>query len=165
MNKDIAEQLAEVNVFLTWSGEWLGFAITAAVRSGRRAGVVLIPLKEAREAARMVEEGVATAEDMDKATRYGFGFRFAILGLLEFIDWGGGDILFHASNYMTKATGEDRFAAPQIVKDNMAQGRNGLRDGQGFLDYENMDVPAYQSERLAAFVAMLGHLGKMPTKG
>ena len=55
MNKDIAEQLAEVNVFLTWSGEWLGFAITAAVRSGRRAGVVLIPLKEAREAARMVE--------------------------------------------------------------------------------------------------------------
>ena len=117
------------------------------------------------EAARMVEEGVATAEDMDKATRYGFGFRFAILGLLEFIDWGGGDILFHASNYMTKATGEDRFAAPQIVKDNMAQGRNGLRDGQGFLDYENMDVPAYQSERLAAFVAMLGHLGKMPTKG
>ncbi len=117
------------------------------------------------EAARMVEEGVASAEDMDRATKYGFGFRFAILGLLEFIDWGGGDILFHASNYMTKATGEDRFAAPKIVKDNMAKGRNGLRDGQGFLDYENMDVPAYQQERLAAFVAMLGHLGKIPTKG
>lgn len=116
------------------------------------------------EAARMVEEGVATAEDMDKATKYGFGFRFAILGLLEFIDWGGGDILFHASNYMTKAMDDDRFAAPQIVRDNMAQGRNGLRDGQGFLDYENMDVPAYQRERLAAFVAMLGHLGKMPVK-
>ncbi len=117
------------------------------------------------EAARMVEEGVATAEDMDKATKYGFGFRFAVLGLLEFIDWGGGDILFHASNYMTRATGEDRFAAPQIVKDNMAQGRNGLRDRQGFLDYANMDVPAYQRERLAAFVAMLDHLGKMPTRG
>ena len=117
------------------------------------------------EAARMVEEGVASAEDMDKATKYGFGFRFAVLGLLEFIDWGGGDILYHASNYMTQATGEDRFAAPQIVKDNMAQGRNGLRDGQGFLDYETMDVPAYQRDRLAAFVAMLGHLGKMPPKG
>ena len=117
------------------------------------------------EAARMVEEGVASAEDMDKATKYGFGFRFAILGLLEFIDWGGGDILFHASNYMTKATGEDRFAAPQIIKDNMAEGRNGLRDGQGFLEYENMDVPAYQQERLGAFVAMLAHLGKMPPKG
>ena len=117
------------------------------------------------EAARMVEEGVASAEDMDKATKYGFGFRFAILGLLEFIDWGGGDILYHASNYMTEATGEDRFAAPQIVKDNMAQGRRGLRDGQGFLDYENMHVPTYQRDRLGAFVAMLDHLGKMPPKG
>jgi len=117
------------------------------------------------EAARMVEEGVASPEDMDKATKYGFGFRFAILGLLEFIDWGGGDILFHASNYMSKATGEDRFAAPQIIRDNMAQGRNGLRDGKGFLDYDTMDVPAYQQERLAAFVGMLAHLGKMPPKG
>ncbi|MBD3664537.1 3-hydroxybutyryl-CoA dehydrogenase [Sulfitobacter aestuariivivens] len=117
------------------------------------------------EAARMVEEGVATAEDMDKATKYGFGFRFAILGLLEFIDWGGGDILYHASNYMEHATGQDRFAAPQIVKDNMANGRNGLRDGQGFLNYEGLDVPAYQQERLAAFVSMLRHLKKMPKKG
>src|SRR5258706_7941552 len=44
------------------------------------------------EAARMVEEGVASAEDIDN---YGFGFRYAVLGLLEFIDWGGGDILFY----------------------------------------------------------------------
>src|SRR5262245_32646089 len=40
------------------------------------------------EAARMVEEGVASAEEIDKAIRYGFGFRYAVLGLLEFIDWG-----------------------------------------------------------------------------
>ncbi|HMN74201.1 MAG TPA: 3-hydroxyacyl-CoA dehydrogenase NAD-binding domain-containing protein, partial [Rhodoblastus sp.] len=57
------------------------------------------------EAARMVEEGVATAEDIDKAIIHGFGFRFAILGLLEFIDWGGGDILYHTSRYMTQALG------------------------------------------------------------
>src|SRR5436309_3082728 len=44
------------------------------------------------EAARMVEEGVASAEDIDKAIKYGFGFRYATMGLLEFIDWGGGDI-------------------------------------------------------------------------
>lgn len=117
------------------------------------------------EAARLIEEGVASAEDVDKATKYGFGFRFATLGLLEFIDWGGGDILYHASNYMTKATGQDRFAAPEIIGRNMAEGRNGLRDGDGFLDYDNMDVPAYQNARLAAFVAMLRHLDKMPPKG
>lgn len=117
------------------------------------------------EAARLVEEGVASAEDIDKATKYGFGFRFAVLGLLEFIDWGGGDILYHASRYMAQATGEDRFAAPPIIEDNMAKGRTGLRDGQGFLDYDGMDVPAYRQERLQAFTDMLRHLGKMPVKG
>lgn len=110
------------------------------------------------EAARLVEEGVASAEDIDKATRYGFGFRFAVLGLLEFIDWGGGDILFYASRYMKEATGEDRFAAPRIVEDNMAAGRTGLRARQGFLDYSSMDVEQYQRERLQAFVAMLQHM-------
>lgn len=117
------------------------------------------------EAARMVEEGVASAEDIDKATKYGFGFRFAILGLLEFIDWGGGDILHYASEYMTQATGQDRFAAPEVITRNMAEGRRGLRDGQGFLDYEGMDVAAYQQARLAAFAGMLRHMGKMPVKG
>ncbi len=117
------------------------------------------------EAARMVEEGVASAEDIDKATTYGFGFRFAVLGLLEFIDWGGGDILYYASRYMSGAMESDRFSAPQIVEDNMAAGRNGLRDGQGFLNYEGLDVPAYQRERLGQFVAMLRHLDKLPERG
>ncbi|WP_282607857.1 3-hydroxybutyryl-CoA dehydrogenase [Pelagibius sp. Alg239-R121] len=117
------------------------------------------------EAARMVEEGVASAEDIDKATKYGFGFRFAILGLLEFIDWGGGDILYYASRYMTEATGEDRFSSPPIVESNMKEGRIGLRTQQGFLDYSKLDVPAYQREKLSAFVAMLRHLDKMPVRG
>jgi 3-hydroxybutyryl-CoA dehydrogenase len=41
----------------------------------------------------------------------------------------------------------------------MHEGRIGLRTGQGFLDYANLDVDAYRRERLAAFVAMLGQLG------
>lgn len=114
------------------------------------------------EAARIYEEGVASAEDIDKATKYGLGFRFAILGMLEFIDWGGGDILHHASRYMADATGQDRFEAPEIIGRNMAEGRIGLRTGQGFLNYDGMDVPAYQRERLAAFVAMLKHMGMLP---
>ncbi len=117
------------------------------------------------EAARLVEEGVASAEDIDKATKYGFGFRFAVLGLLEFIDWGGGDILYYASQYMANSTGQDRFEAPDIIKENMAGGRNGLRDGEGFMIYEGMDVPAYQKQRIGAFAEMLRHLDKVPVKG
>ncbi len=114
------------------------------------------------EAARMVEEGVASVEDIDKATKYGFGFRFAILGMLEFIDWGGGDILYHASNYMKDATGQGRFDAPEIVKRNMAEGRTGLQAGEGFLDYNSMDVEAYRRERMTSFVTLLKHLDLIP---
>jgi 3-hydroxybutyryl-CoA dehydrogenase len=110
------------------------------------------------EAARMVEEGVASVEDIDKATRYGFGFRFAVLGLLEFIDWGGGDILYYASRYLAQATGEQRFAAPDIVDRNMRDGRTGMRAGEGFYDFRAMDIDAYQRERLVWFVGMLRHL-------
>ena len=111
------------------------------------------------EAARMVEEGVASAEDIDKAIKYGFGIRFAVLGMLEFIDWGGGDILYYASRYLAGALGNERYAAPDIVERNMAQGRIGLKAGAGFLNYEGLDVEAYRRERLKAFVEQLRNMG------
>jgi 3-hydroxybutyryl-CoA dehydrogenase len=111
------------------------------------------------EAARMVEEGLASPEDIDKALIYGLGFRFAVLGHLEFIDWGGNDILYHASRYMQGATGEDRFAAPDIVNRMMDEGRNGLKDGAGFFDYRERDVPGYRKARLGAMLAQLRHAG------
>jgi 3-hydroxybutyryl-CoA dehydrogenase len=109
------------------------------------------------EAARMVEEGVASADDIDTAIKYGFGFRFAVLGMLEFIDWGGGDILHYASRYLTGALNSERYAAPEIIGHNMEQGRIGLSTRQGFLDYSGMDVDAYREARLKAFVDLLKH--------
>ena len=117
------------------------------------------------EAARMVEEGVASAEDIDKAIRTGFGPRYATMGLLEFIDVGGGDILFHASRYLSENLNSDRYQSPQNVRDNMAQDRNGLRDGKGFYDFTAMDVPAYQRDQMARFVALFRHLDLLPTPG
>jgi 3-hydroxybutyryl-CoA dehydrogenase len=111
------------------------------------------------EAARMVDEGVASAADIDKAIRYGFGFRYAVLGLLEFIDWGGGDILYYASRYLEGALGSDRYRAPDVIFRNMQEGRIGLRTGSGFLDYSGLDVDAYRDQRLAALVEMLRHFG------
>jgi 3-hydroxybutyryl-CoA dehydrogenase len=111
------------------------------------------------EAARMVEEGVASAEEIDKAIRYGFGFRYAVLGLLEFIDWGGGDILYYASRYLEGALGSERYRAPDVISRNMEEGRIGLRTGAGFLDYSGLDIDAYREKRLAALVDMLRHFG------
>jgi len=111
------------------------------------------------EAARMVQEGVASAEEIDKAIRFGFGFRYAVLGLLEFIDWGGGDILYYASRYLEGALGSDRYRAPDVIENNMRDGRIGLRSGAGFLDYSGVDVDAYREKRLAALVDMLRYFG------
>jgi 3-hydroxybutyryl-CoA dehydrogenase len=109
------------------------------------------------EAARMVEEGVASPEDIDKAIRYGFGFRYAVLGLLEFIDWGGGDILYYASRYLEGALGSDRYRAPEVIARNMRDGRIGLRTGAGFLDYSGLDLDAYREQRLGALIDLLRH--------
>jgi 3-hydroxybutyryl-CoA dehydrogenase len=111
------------------------------------------------EAARMVEQGVASAEDIDKAIRYGFGFRYAVMGLLEFIDWGGGDILYYASRYLEGALGSDRYRAPEVISRNMQDGRIGMRTGAGFLDYAGLDIAAYRERRLAELVELLRHFG------
>ncbi|HLT26167.1 MAG TPA: 3-hydroxybutyryl-CoA dehydrogenase [Zeimonas sp.] len=111
------------------------------------------------EAARMIEQGVASAEEIDRATRYGLGFRFANIGVVEFIDYGGNDILYYASRYLAQALGDDRYASPAIVDRHMREGRNGLRDGRGFHDFDGVDVARYRSETLGRMLGMLDHFG------
>lgn len=107
------------------------------------------------EAARLVAEGVASAGDVDRALRYGFSFRFSVLGVLEFIDWGGVDILHHASRYLEGALGDARYRAPDIIGEFMATGRTGMGAGAGFLPWAEMDVVAHKRARLAALVSRL----------
>jgi 3-hydroxybutyryl-CoA dehydrogenase len=114
------------------------------------------------EAARLVEEGVASAEDVDRAMRTGFGTRYAIFGPLEFVDWGGGDILYYASNYLGEMIDARRFVPPDVVRRNMDAGRNGMREGVGFYDWRECDLDAYRAGRLAEFAGLLGHLDLLP---
>jgi 3-hydroxybutyryl-CoA dehydrogenase len=123
------------------------------VRCSASAGYIVprIQALAMNETARLVEEGVADAETVDVACRLGFGVRFATMGLLEFTDWGGADILLYASEYLSSALGSDRYAAPAIVAEK-------VRDGGAFHDRgENPD--AYRQETLARLVALLDHLG------
>ena len=113
------------------------------------------------EAARMVEEGVASAEEIDKAIRTGFGLRFSVLGMLEFIDWGGGDILYYASQYLQKELGE-RYRPPQIIQTNMGKKHNGMREGKGFYDYAQVDVNAYKLQVMSTFVNRIDGVGLKP---
>src|SRR4030095_251456 len=111
------------------------------------------------EAARMIEEGIATAEEIDKATRYGMGLRLAAIGVVEFIDFGGSDILHHASREMAASLDRHRYAAPPLVGPLREQGHLGVKTGSGFYDYAGRDMPAYRRDVLARTLAQLKHAG------
>ena len=117
------------------------------------------------EACRMVEEGVATPEEIDKAITHGFGPRYATLGVMEFIDWGGVDILYYAGHYLSKALDSPRHAPPEEVTKMMKDGRKGLREGRGYYDFRDMDVDAWKKEKLTRFVTLLAGLGQIPKPG
>lgn len=112
------------------------------------------------EAARMVEEGAATAEEIDKATRYGLGLRFAAIGVVEFIDYGGNDILYYASRYLAETVSAGRYTAPDNVQRLMREGNLGLKTGRGFYDYSGRDLRAYRKDVLARTLGELRQSGR-----
>jgi 3-hydroxybutyryl-CoA dehydrogenase len=111
------------------------------------------------EAARMVEQGVASAEEIDRATRYGLGLRFAAIGVVEFIDFGGVDILHHASREMAGSIDAARYAAPPVIGRMVEEGRLGLKSGSGFYDYAGRDVGAYRRDVLGRTLAQVRDAG------
>jgi 3-hydroxybutyryl-CoA dehydrogenase len=117
------------------------------------------------EAARLVEEGVATPEDIDRAVRAGFGPRYTAMGMCEFIDYGGLDILYYASRSMAQALGAPRYEPPAIVERLMREGKRGAREGEGLYDWRGRDREAYQRELLGRFVALFAQLKLLPPPG
>ena len=107
------------------------------------------------EAVRLVEEGVATPEDVDRAFKAGMGFRYASIGIFEFIDWGGVDILYRASRYMTEATGDERFRPARLVEEKMARNELGPKTGRGFFDYTGDRREAFETDKVRALLRRL----------
>ncbi|MCM3686618.1 3-hydroxyacyl-CoA dehydrogenase family protein [Kocuria rosea] len=86
----------------------------------------------ALEAIRMVEEGVASPEDIDNAMV--LGYRFAV-GPLALTDIVGLDVRLGIAEYLESTLGE-RFAPPQLMRDMVARGELGRKTGKGFFDYD-----------------------------
>lgn len=107
------------------------------------------------EAVRLVEEGVATPEDVDRAFRAGMGFRYASIGIFEFIDWGGVDILYRASRYMSEALRDDRFRPAQLVERKMAYNELGPKTGRGFFDYSGDRRATFETAKIRALLRQL----------
>ena len=107
------------------------------------------------EAVRLVEEGVATPEDVDRAFRAGMGFRYASVGIFEFIDWGGVDILYRASRYMSEALGDERFDPARLVERKMAKNELGPKTGRGFFDYSGDRRETFETAKIRALLQQL----------
>ena len=137
------------------------------VRCAASPGYIVPRLQAAamNEAARLVEEGVATPEEIDRAVRAGFGPRYATMGICEFIDFGGVDILYYASRSMAQALDAPRYEPPPIVERMMQEGRRGAREGKGFYDWAGRDLDAYQRDLVGRFVALLKHMALLPAPG
>jgi len=87
------------------------------------------------EAIRMVEQGVASAEDIDRAMTLGYGFP---MGPLRLTDLVGLDVRLHIAEYLSKHLPDGaHFAPPPLLRAMVADGKLGKKSGQGFYTWES----------------------------
>ena len=84
------------------------------------------------EAMRMLEEGVATAEDIDKALELGYRHP---MGPLKLTDLVGLDVRLDIARYLHEKLGAEHFRPPRILEQMVSEGRLGKKSGQGFYQW------------------------------
>ena len=85
------------------------------------------------EAMRMVEEGVASPGDIDRAMELGYGHR---MGPLKTSDLVGLDVRLSIAETLASGLSEERFRPPEILRGLVARGRTGKKSGRGFFAWE-----------------------------
>jgi 3-hydroxybutyryl-CoA dehydrogenase len=103
----------------------------------------------AREAFAMIDEGVATAEDVDAAVRFGFGFRYLAAGPVLQRDHAGLDVHCAAAATMYPSLSNSSEPA-RALQDRVAAGRLGMKSGAGFYDWpqDRKDAERQRYDRL-----------------
>lgn len=86
------------------------------------------------EAMRMLEEGVASAQDIDRAMELGYRHPMGPLRLTDLI---GLDVRLDIARHLHTALGGERFRPPAILERMVAEGRLGRKSGQGFYTWDD----------------------------
>lgn len=128
-------------------------------------GFVLNRLQYAllKEAISIVDDGVASAEDVDIITRTTFGFRLPFFGPFAIADMAGLDIYLDCFKTFEDNFGE-RFATPEGLKKLVAEGHLGTKSGGGFVipAGDTTDLVAYRNTAYARLQQLLAELGEAP---
>ncbi|KRE68753.1 3-hydroxyacyl-CoA dehydrogenase [Arthrobacter sp. Soil736] len=117
-----------------------------------------------KEAVQIVDDGVATPEQIDAVVSNTFGFRLALFGPFAIGDMAGLDVYESAYRTLEKAYGE-RFAAPEALVATVKDGNTGLKSGYGFLDIDPADqaaLLAYRDNAYARLSQLRADLGQTP---
>jgi 3-hydroxybutyryl-CoA dehydrogenase len=125
--------------------------IAAGVEVGRRMGKEVVVIKESpgfitsrinamigNEAFYMLEEGIASAADIDKALKLGLNHP---MGPFEMVDMVGLDTRLHILEYLHESLGEKFRPAPLLVQ-YVKEGRLGRKSGKGVFDYPEQATSA-----------------------
>jgi 3-hydroxybutyryl-CoA dehydrogenase len=114
-----------------------------------------------REAYWVVQEGIASPEDVDVAIKYGLGRRFPVYGMLEHLDIIGLDMVLAIQSYMCRALCNETEPA-RVLRDKVAAGELGLKTGRGFFDWGKRDSKAILKKRDAFLIELLRSESKEP---
>jgi 3-hydroxybutyryl-CoA dehydrogenase len=98
------------------------------------------------EAISILEQGLASAEDIDTTIKMTLGYRFPVIGPLETVDIGGLDTFLNVYDYLHRTLG-DRFRPPDLLRQNVKEGRLGLKTGKGFHEYTVRSAQALVDRR------------------
>jgi 3-hydroxybutyryl-CoA dehydrogenase len=129
-------------------------------------GFVLNRLQYAlfHEATKLVDEGVASVEDIDMIARTTFGFRLPFFGPFAIADMAGLDV--YAFCYRSlQTTFPERFATPPILQERVDAGRLGTKSGGGFREIapeRTAELVAYRNKAYAKMQQLLDELGPSP---
>lgn len=130
-------------------------------------GMVLNRLQYAllKEACNVVEQGVATMEDVDTIVRTTFGFRLGFFGPFAIADQAGLDVYVNGFKTFETEFGE-RLETPALLRDQVSQGRFGTKNGKGltgdFDDASKQALIAYRNKAYAMMQQLLADLGPAP---
>ncbi len=101
----------------------------------------------AAEALAIVEEGLATPEEVDRIVRTSFGFRLSAYGPFQICDQAGLDTYYSVFEYLYKKLEREQFKPPPILKKRIDEGRYGLKSQHGFYEYKEGAAEAMKRER------------------
>ena len=106
-----------------------------------------------REAARIVDEGVAAPEQVDEVVRSSFGFRLPFFGPFTIADMAGLDVYADIFDTLERGLGPE-FTAPEILRERVDRGDFGVKSGRGFLELSRAQADELIERRNRAYVGL-----------